>query len=141
MGFLSKLFAKAAAPAVSTTLDSIGNLAKDIRQAITNDIPADKRAELYSKILDIQLELAKMQSNVIIAEAQGKSWLQRNWRPILAMVCIAIIAWNYLFVPIIGHGLRPAVMPKELWVLLTISLSGYVAGRSVEKVVNNIGGK
>ena len=139
MGFLSKLFKKPAATAVSTTLDSIGNLAKDIRQAITNDIPADKRADLYSKILDIQLELAIMQSNVIIAEVQGKSWLQRNWRPILMLIVIFIISWNYILAPIFHLTSLP--LPKELWTLLTIGVGGYVTGRSAEKIISNIGRK
>jgi len=137
MGFLSKLFKKPTGNVISATAESIGNLAKDIRTAITGDIPPEKRAELYGKILDITYELTKVQSNVVIAEIQGQSWLQRNWRPILMFLCIIIIGWNYIIVPIIGHGLKPMVLPKELWTLLTIGVGGYVGGRTVEKIVAN----
>ncbi|MHA1304903.1 MAG: 3TM-type holin [Candidatus Heimdallarchaeaceae archaeon] len=140
MRLFKKLFAKKAGTGVSNVLDSVGNLATDIRSAITGDMPPEVKANLYSKILDITLEVTKTQANVIRTEIQG-NWLQRSWRPMLAMVCVLIIAWNYLLVPIIGHGLRSAIMPKQLWTLLTISLSGYVAGRSAEKVISNMGGK
>ena len=94
MGFFKKLFGKTINKTSTNAIDSIGNLAKDIRLAIKNDMPADKRAELYGKILDVTIELAKIQSNVVNTEMQG-NWLQRSWRPILMLLCIIIIAWNY----------------------------------------------
>jgi len=137
MGFLSKLFNRPAANAISTTAESIGNLAKDIRTAITGDIPPEKRADLYSKILDITSELAKLQSNVVIAEIQGQSWIQRAWRPILMWVCIFIVAWNYIINPILGLN-RAINMPPELWKLLFIGIGGYITLRSGEKIINNL---
>lgn len=134
MGFLSKLFGRASSTTVATTADSIGNLAKDMRTAITGDIPPAQRAELYGKILDITSKVTELQSNVIITE-MGGSWLQRNWRPLLMLICIIIIAWNYMFVPVIGHNLRQMILPKQLWNLLTIGVSGYIVGRSGEKIV------
>ena len=135
MGFFKKLFGKTINKTSTNAIDSIGNLAKDIRLAIKNDIPADKRAELYGKILDVTIELAKIQSNVVVTEMQG-NWLQRSWRPILMLLCIIIIAWNYMFVPI--FHLPQMILPKELWTLLTIGVSGYIVGRSGEKIINNI---
>ena len=135
MGFFKKLFGKTINKTSTNAIDSIGNLAKDIRLAIKNDMPADKRAELYGKILDVTIELAKIQSNVVNTEMQG-NWLQRSWRPILMLLCIIIIAWNYMFVPI--FHLPQMILPKELWTLLTIGVSGYIVGRSGEKIINNI---
>ena len=135
MGFLSKIFHKRTSTAISTTVDSIGNLAKDIRTAITGDIPPEKRAELYSKILDVTIELSKTQSNIIMTEMNG-NWMQRSWRPILMFICIIIIAWNYMIVPV--AGLPPMVLPKELWTLLTVGTGGYIALRSGEKIANNL---
>jgi len=137
MPFFKKLFKKAAAPATATVLDSVGNLAKDIRTAITGDIPPERRADLYSKILDITSELAKLQSNVVIAEIQGQSWIQRAWRPVLMWVCIFIVAWNYIINPILGLN-KAIEMPPELWKLLFIGVGGYITLRSGEKIINNL---
>jgi len=136
MGFLRKLFGKVTAPAASTVMDSAGKLANDIRSAITGDMPAEKKAELYSKILDITLETTKLQSNVIVAEAQGASWLQRNWRPLLMVMFMVIIGWNYIIAPIFKVVTLP--VPKQLWTVLMIGVGGYVSGRSAEKITANL---
>ena len=76
---------------------------------------------------------------IILAEAQGESWLQRNWRPLLMLVCIAIIANNYVLYPymraIFGWGVA-LDLPEALWELLKIGVGGYVVGRSVEKGID-----
>lgn len=75
------------------------------------------------------------------AEAKSQSWLTAAWRPLLMMVVISIIAINYLVLPIIAIG-YPEVMdnvlelPDQLWNLLTLGVSGYVVGRSGEKMVD-----
>lgn len=73
-------------------------------------------------------------------EAKSQSWLTTTWRPLLMMVVISIIAVNYLVLPIIAI-VYPEVMdnvlelPDQLWDLLTLGVSGYVVGRSGEKMV------
>jgi hypothetical protein len=78
MGFFVKLF-KPKTETVTRVVDSVGKLAKDLRTTITGDIPPELRAELLAKTLDITTKLIDVQTNVIVAEAQGQSWLQRNW--------------------------------------------------------------
>ena len=48
--------------AVGGLLGGIGKLGKDIREAITGDIPADKKAEIETKLieLDNQVMIAQM---------------------------------------------------------------------------------
>lgn len=76
-------------------------------------------------------------ASIVLAEARGESWLQRNWRPLMMLVIVAIIANNYLLYPyFVAFGL-PGVMldlPETLWELMKIGLGGYVVGRSAEKV-------
>lgn len=48
-------------------------------------------------------------AKIIVAEAQGDSWLQRNWRPLLMVMFGTIIANNYLVVPIFNTP--PADIP------------------------------
>ena len=56
MGFLANLF-KPKAETVTGVVNSVGELAKDLRTAITGDIPPDLRAELLGKTLDITTKL------------------------------------------------------------------------------------
>ena len=90
MGILGSLF-KTGGDTIKGTLEGAGTLAKDIRTAITNEVPAEKRAELEAKALQMESEVKKAQSEVIIAEAKGDSWLQRNWRPIVMLGLFALI--------------------------------------------------
>lgn len=140
MGLFKKLFGRATSPAVATVADSVGNLAKDIRQAITGDIPAEQRGKLLDKYLDLTSKIVEMQANVVQTEMQGNQ-LQRSWRPILMYEIMAIIGVNYLFIPFmnwIGIKLTPFPFPDQLWVLLITGLNGYIASRGVEKVVTNL---
>jgi len=77
--------------------------------------------------------------SIILAEAQGESWLQRNWRPLLMLTCITIIANNFVLYPylraIFGWGVA-LELPEALWELLKIGVGGYVVGRSVEKGID-----
>ena len=135
MGLFNKIFGRKNAP--TDVITGIGNLAKDMRTAITGDIPPELRADLYKKILDITEKATEMQKDIITTEMQG-NWLQKSWRPLLMLICIIIIAWNYMLVPVIGHGLRQMILPSQLWNLLTIGVSGYIVGRRGEKIVEKL---
>jgi len=90
------------------------------------------KAKLQEMALTGQFKEVEAASKVVIAEAQGDSWMQRNWRPLLMMTFGLIIANNYLIVPIFN---TPAAdIPPDMWDLLKIGLGGYIVGRSAEKV-------
>ena len=62
-----------------------------------------------------------------------------NWRPLLMLTCIAIIANNYLLNPYLKLFFAAAPLlelPDALWELLKIGVGGYVVGRSVEKGID-----
>jgi hypothetical protein len=93
---------------------------------------------LISKLLDFEKEklkyehrLLEMQGQVITAEAQGKSWIQRNWRPITMLTFLGLIICD-------SFGLLKFRLAAEAWGLLKIGLGGYVIGRSAEKIVPSI---
>ncbi len=101
----------------------------------------DQAAKLKAAIVARQQELEsqelKGRIDIILAEARG-SWMQKNWRPVLMMVVIAIVANNYLLVPYmmwIGADFPALELPDALWNLLTIGVGGYVVGRSAEKTM------
>lgn len=116
-----------------------------ISSAITKAIPdkdkaAELQAQITSQILSQQNNELEGAIKIILAEAQGESWLQRNWRPLLMLVIIAIVANNYLFAPYInalfGVGSVPVLeLPEQLWTLMTLGVGGYIAGRTGEKMI------
>jgi hypothetical protein len=100
---------------------------------------ATLKGQLVTQIHALAETELKGAVSIILAEAQGESWLQRNWRPLLMLTCIAIIANNYVLYPymraIFGWGVA-LDLPEALWELLKIGVGGYVVGRSVEKGID-----
>ncbi|MBW2089272.1 MAG: hypothetical protein JRI37_09840 [Deltaproteobacteria bacterium] len=79
------LLDKIASLGVGEIAKGIGSLAVNLRTAITGDLPLDKKFELEKipvqlDMMGQQTEVAvkELQASVIIAEAKGQSWLQRN---------------------------------------------------------------
>lgn len=101
------------------------------------------KLELIKSVLEAEKSLISSQASIIIAEAQGSSWLQRSWRPIGMMVFISIVAYNYIIRDILGmvvDELPLLTIPDGMWTLLTIGFGGYVVGRSAEKITKSVSG-
>jgi len=84
---------------------------------------------LGMKVLDYEAQLIKAQSSIIVAEAQGQSILQRNWRPITMLTFLFLVVAD-------SFGQLPFRLAGEAWTLLQLGLGGYVVGRSGEKIVS-----
>ena len=82
--------------------------------------------------LKAEMDTLKAQASIVRAEAQGASWMQRNWRPLTMLVFLAMIVYSYM-APV--FGLIVVTLPPDLWALIKIGLGGYVVGRSAEKAV------
>jgi len=95
------------------------------------DQAAKIKADLQTMVLSGQLRELETAAGIITAEANGESWLQRNWRPLLMLLFGIIIANNYLLAPLFGTP--QALIPPDMWALLKLGLGGYVMGRSAEK--------
>jgi hypothetical protein len=102
------------------------------------------RAEVEKAIMSTFADVAKTQGSVIEAEMRGEGWLQRNWRPMVA-VCFAFIVVFYgLITPIaVGwFGAAPIRVGDQLlgWIMdaVVICLGGYIGGRSLEKIVSTL---
>lgn len=115
------------APLISGLFGLIDKTVEDKDQA------AKIKARLQEMVLTGQIKEIEAAANVLVAEAQGESWLQRNWRPLLMVLFGLIVANNYLLAP---YGLGQTLeLPPDMWDLLKIGVGGYVVGRSVEKGV------
>jgi hypothetical protein len=136
-GFLSRIFSTGAKEAV----DSIGN-------AIDKIDKSDEKLEIQLKYKQLLMEiegsylnyenkLLESQSKIIESEAKGESWLQRNWRPLLMCICMYIIFNNYVLVPYFNMPIT--TLDEHIWTLMELGVGGYVAGRSLEKISENLG--
>lgn len=91
--------------------------------------------DITSKVIDYESKLMENQSKVILAEAAGESWLQRNWRPLM-MVWFATLLGLYWF------GFTPPNLTQEtinqLFTLMQLGIGGYIVGRSGEKIIPQV---
>ena len=115
----------------------IPSIGRTIEKAVTDKDAASRlKAEIETLLITAQSSMVESQSKIIIAEAQGESWLQRNWRPVTMLTFVFIIANNYIFVPYavaFGSGVPMLDIPPGMWSLLTVGIGGYIGGRSYEK--------
>jgi len=117
----------------------IKRLIKPVTDVISEVVTdKDKAKELEYKIemalsesLDKELEAKR---DIIVAEAEGESWLQRSWRPItmLSFLGLLFIYWFGLAPEYIVDN--PDVL-DSIFDLLKIGIGGYIVGRSGEKIM------
>lgn len=86
-------------------------------------------------VLERTTAIERAAAEVVKAEAQGQSWLQRTWRPITMFTFVALIVARWLGWS--APGLAEAEALK-LWDIGEIGLGGYVIGRSAEKLLPGI---
>lgn len=105
-------------------------------------LPPEQEAQmalaLQSAEQQLQQAVLAAQSEIIVAEAKGESWIQRSWRPLLMLSITGILVNNYMVYPYLSlFGVPTAVLdfPDKLWNLLTLGVSGYIVGRSGEKLM------
>ena len=119
---------------IGSLLPVVGNV---LDRVLPDTVEKDKvKAELQSQMLQHSSVIEKAAADVVVAEAQGESWIQRSWRPITMMSFVVIIINNYIAVPwLMTFGL-PAIhldIPPDMWSLLQIGLGGYIVSRGAEK--------
>jgi hypothetical protein len=123
--------------------DVIGSIFRPIADVIDHVLPSgDAKIALQQKVLEAQMaaaaqamdyekQLLDSQAQIVKAEAQGGSWLQRNWRPITMLTFLVLVVCD-------AFGWLPFRLAGEAWTLLQLGLGGYVVGRSAEKIAPSI---
>lgn len=116
-----------------------GSLVKDVLGGLDGLITSKEerlQAEIALKQIFAtkELELQKMQADIIIAEASG-NWLQRSWRPILMLSFGFIVIYVKFIGPLFGLTIPP--LENEFWNLLQLGIGGYVIGRTGEKMMDS----
>ncbi len=152
---------------ILAALPVIGDIVKgvfgDMQEAVEDAAGATElKASIQTQLMTLDYSAFEQEiekrAEIIVAEATGASWLQRNWRPLL-MVCFGgAIVWNYVAVDIATWGFmlleliirlyRPDFpqlpvpprldIPGGFWTLVSLGVSGYVVGRTGEKVAETV---
>lgn len=137
---------------VGSVLSGAGQLAKDLRTAITGKEPIDatKAADLALKVQELEGSIEKGRMGVIIAEAQSTDpWTSRA-RPsfmyvfyfvlIVLIICAPFMGIFYpdkmqLFYVNVDRGFK--AIPDALWATFSVGYLGYVAARQYGKSKGN----
>jgi hypothetical protein len=121
---------------IGSLIGSIGGIIDDLNTSDEEKLAAKLALSQLENAVTIRLieaeqTLVQEKAKVLVAEAQGESWLQRNWRPITMMTFVFIVAWNFVVAPLFGAVYLE--IPDKMWSLLQLGVGGYIIGRSVEK--------
>ena len=102
-------------------------------------VKADPQAAAKLREVEASLTQALIQQrgDVVKAEAQGESWLQRNWRPLTMLMFVGLIGAHWLGMT--PHTLSDAHVTGVLDIV-QIGIGGYVIGRSAEKITRTATG-
>lgn len=68
-------------------IEGLGKAAKDVRDAITGDIPAEKKAEIQLKLTELENQSMAAQNEVNKIEASSSSLFVAGWRPAVGWIC------------------------------------------------------
>ena len=91
------LLSNAIGTAVGKVAETIGDLfTSDKERLEAHNALAALQSDLVKGALDYEAQIVAAQASIIQAEANGKSWLQRNWRPITMLTFVALIVARWM---------------------------------------------
>ena len=118
----------------SSLVQPISDVVNNIIDKVAPDagMAEQLKFEITRELIKSDNKALQTQASIIVAEANGDSWLQRSWRPLTMLNFAALITAYWL-------GLTPDGITDEvvtaLFALIQVGLGGYVIGRSAEKVM------
>ena len=86
------------------------------------------QAAAMEKVFEFETKNLEARGRIIDSEAQSEHWVTATWRPITMLTFLALAVGD-------TFGLFATPLRDEAWTLLQLGIGGYVAGRSVEKVM------
>ena len=101
---------------------------------------AKAKEEAIKHLALIESEINKEASSIIKKELSGENWLQRNWRPLVAVT--SFFSYWFVIIPypfLVEYGVLPQVrfgekgLENMFW-LTVVAVGGYIGARSVEKI-------
>lgn len=119
--------------ALSTAVASVSNAFSTALNKIWPDANVEEQAKVdqVKMAFDSALAVFQGQVSIVLAEAQGESWLQKSWRPITMLTFLVLVVGHFFGIE--GPNFTPADS-ANLFLLIQVGLGGYVVGRSAEKI-------
>ena len=121
---------------VGSLVNAIGGIIDDLNTSDEEKLAAklalsQLENDITIRLIEAESTVVQEKAKVLVGEAQGAPWMQRNWRPITMMTFVFIVAWNFILAPLFRQPFL--VIPDQMWNLLQLGIGGYIIGRSVEK--------
>jgi len=91
----------------------------------------DVQAAAMQRVFDYEAEMLQAKSKIVHAEASSKHWLTANWRPITMLTFLVLVVGDSL-------GFLPNDLNDQAWLMLELGLTGYIVGRSGEKIAETL---
>lgn len=135
MGWLKDVLSGGAEGVIRGTLDGAGNLAKDIRSAITGDMPPEKAAELEARAQELEAKVRTAQMEVNRAEARHSSIFVAGWRPAIGWCGALALFYQFLARPLLlafTAADMPSIETGAIWPIVA-GMLGLGGMRSWEK--------
>ena len=134
------ILASLSSGAVGGLLGGIGTLAKDIRQAITGDLPAEKQAEVTQKLLELENQAMQAQTAINLEEAKSEHLFVSGWRPFIGWVCGFAFAYAAIGDPfmtwcaiMLGSTVTFPALDTTITMQVLLGILGLGAYRSYDK--------
>lgn len=126
LDFISGIFKPAA--------DLVDNVHTSTEEKLVQqNVLATIQNQVTAKLIELESQILTAKAKIITAEANGQSWMQRNWRPVTMLTFLFLVVMD-------SFGWLPNRLADEAWTLLQIGLGGYVVGRSAEQIAKKIKG-
>lgn len=100
------IFGEITTAGVGTLMQGVGQLAKDIRQAWTGELPPEKRAEIEQKLVELENTAMAAQTAVNLEEAKSESLFVSGWRPFVGWVGGVCLAYAAILEPFMSWWAR-----------------------------------
>ena len=118
-------------------MSKFGATVKDAVSAFKAD--PTKVVELETAIQNATMDLEKSVIESVNAtmreEAKSEHWAQWLWRPCFGFTACAILVNNYILLPYAGpFGIKPLVIPSEVWLMVMAVLGVAAWTRGTEKI-------
>jgi hypothetical protein len=104
------------------------------------------QAELEARLTDHADKAIALEQQVVLAEVNSDSWLAKSWRPILMLSLLGFLGFVGVILPILDwivgfevpFNPRWQNLPPQFWDFLMVGVGGYIGGRSLEKVAQQV---
>lgn len=129
---------------IKPALDSVTGLVSEFHMSPEDkarfaQASADAAAKAAQASVDYDVKLNQIASDNIKADAGTNDKFTMRARPSFMYVIIAVLAANYILIPlstIFGAKVSPVALPGDLLTLFGVAICGYSVSRTVEKVVS-----